>query len=65
MKRAQMKENSIAANVAKAKAEGAEAVVVSAAIEAELVAMPVEDRGNRAMWSAGQFTTHATVTSME
>jgi len=30
---------------AKAKAEGAEAVVVSAAIEAELVAMPVEDRG--------------------
>ncbi|HAN90025.1 redox-regulated ATPase YchF [Erythrobacter sp. HI0019] len=30
---------------AKAKTEGAEAVVVSAAIEAELVAMPVEDRG--------------------
>lgn len=30
---------------AKAEAEGAEAVVVSAAIEAELVAMPVEDRG--------------------
>jgi len=30
---------------AKAKAEGAEAVMVSAAIEAELVAMPVEDRG--------------------
>ncbi|MBI1401608.1 MAG: redox-regulated ATPase YchF [Porphyrobacter sp.] len=29
----------------KAAAEGAEAVVVSAAIEAELVAMPVEDRG--------------------
>ncbi|UYH55759.1 redox-regulated ATPase YchF [Qipengyuania sp. SS22] len=29
---------------AKAKAEGAEAVVVSAAIEAELVAMPAEDR---------------------
>ncbi|MEC8838015.1 MAG: redox-regulated ATPase YchF [Pseudomonadota bacterium] len=29
---------------AKASAEGAEAVVVSAAIEAELVAMPVEDR---------------------
>tara|TARA_R100001086_G_scaffold38125_2_gene16941 strand:- start:2676 stop:3776 length:1101 start_codon:yes stop_codon:yes gene_type:complete len=30
---------------AKAETEGAEAVVVSAAIEAELVAMPVEDRG--------------------
>ena len=30
---------------AKAKAEGAQAVVVSAAIEAELVAMPVEERG--------------------
>jgi GTP-binding protein YchF len=30
---------------AKAKAEGAQAVIVSAAIEAELVAMPVEDRG--------------------
>ena len=30
---------------AKAAAEGAEAVVVSAAIEAELVAMPAEDRG--------------------
>ena len=30
---------------AKAKTEGAEAVVVSAAIEAELVTMPVEDRG--------------------
>tara|TARA_R100000093_G_scaffold54330_1_gene28075 strand:+ start:489 stop:1589 length:1101 start_codon:yes stop_codon:yes gene_type:complete len=30
---------------AKTKTEGAEAVVVSAAIEAELVAMPVEDRG--------------------
>ena len=30
---------------AKARTEGAEAVVVSAAIEAELVAMPVEDRG--------------------
>ncbi|MEE8230883.1 MAG: redox-regulated ATPase YchF [Qipengyuania citrea] len=30
---------------AQAKTEGAEAVVVSAAIEAELVAMPVEDRG--------------------
>ena len=30
---------------AKAAAEGAQAVVVSAAIEAELVAMPVEDRG--------------------
>ena len=29
----------------KAKAEGAEAVVVSAAIEAEIVTMPVEDRG--------------------
>ena len=29
---------------AKAKAEGAQAVIVSAAIEAELVAMPVEDR---------------------
>ncbi|WP_324260309.1 redox-regulated ATPase YchF [Altererythrobacter sp. H2] len=30
---------------AKAQAEGAEAVVVSAAIESELVTMPVEDRG--------------------
>jgi ribosome-binding ATPase len=30
---------------AKAKAEGAEAVVVSAAIEADIVAMPLEDRG--------------------
>ena len=30
---------------AKAKAEGAEAVVVSAAIEADIVTMPVEDRG--------------------
>jgi hypothetical protein len=34
-----------AAVFAKAAAEGAEAVVVSAAIEAELVAMPEEDRG--------------------
>jgi GTP-binding protein YchF len=30
---------------AKAKSEGAQAVIVSAAIESELVAMPVEDRG--------------------
>ncbi len=38
--------NELSAKVfAKAAAEGAEAVVVSAAIEAELVAMPVEDRG--------------------
>jgi GTP-binding protein YchF len=38
--------NDLSAKVfAKAAAEGAEAVVVSAAIEAELVAMPVEDRG--------------------
>jgi ribosome-binding ATPase len=38
--------NALSAKVfAKAAAEGAEAVVVSAAIEAELVAMPVEDRG--------------------
>jgi GTP-binding protein YchF len=38
--------NDLAAKVfAKAAAEGAEAVVVSAAIEAELVGMPVEDRG--------------------
>ena len=37
--------NDLSAKVfAKAAAEGAEAVVVSAAIEAELVAMPVEDR---------------------
>lgn len=37
--------NELSAKVfAKAAAEGAEAVVVSAAIEAELVAMPVEDR---------------------
>ncbi|WP_370188358.1 redox-regulated ATPase YchF [Qipengyuania sp.] len=37
--------NSLSEQVfAKAAAEGAEAVVVSAAIEAELVAMPVEDR---------------------
>jgi GTP-binding protein YchF len=40
------KGNELSAKVfAKAAAEGAEAVVVSAAIEAELVAMPVEDRG--------------------
>ena len=38
--------NDLTAKVfAKAAAEGAEAVVVSAAIEAELVAMPMEDRG--------------------
>jgi hypothetical protein len=38
--------NDLSAKVfAKAAAEGAEAVVVSAAIEAELVAMPAEDRG--------------------
>ncbi len=38
--------NELSAKVfAKAAAEGAEAVVVSAAIEAVLVAMPVEDRG--------------------
>ncbi len=38
--------NALSAKVfEKAAAEGAEAVVVSAAIEAELVAMPVEDRG--------------------
>jgi GTP-binding protein YchF len=38
--------NALSQNVfAKAAAEGAEAVVVSAAIEAELVAMPEEDRG--------------------
>lgn len=38
--------NELSAKVfAKAAAEGAEAVVVSAAIEAELVAMPLEDRG--------------------
>ena len=38
--------NELSAKVfAKAAAEGAEAVVVSAAIEAELVAMPAEDRG--------------------
>ena len=38
--------NALSAKVfAKAAAEGAEAVVVSAAIEAELVAMPEEDRG--------------------
>lgn len=38
--------NDLSAKVfAKAAAEGAEAVVVSAAIEAELVAMPEEDRG--------------------
>ena len=37
--------NALSAQVfAKAKAEGAEAVVVSAAIESELVAMPAEDR---------------------
>ncbi|MFN4019109.1 MAG: redox-regulated ATPase YchF [Erythrobacter sp.] len=37
--------NELSAKVfAKAAAEGAEAVVVSAAIEAELVAMPIEDR---------------------
>lgn len=37
--------NDLSARVfAKAKAEGAEAVVVSAAIEAEIAAMPVEDR---------------------
>ena len=38
--------NELSAKVfAKATAEGAEAVVVSAAIEADLVTMPVEDRG--------------------
>jgi GTP-binding protein YchF len=38
--------NDLSAKVfAKAAAEGAQAVVVSAAIEAELVTMPVEDRG--------------------
>ena len=38
--------NELSAKVfAKAEAEGAQAVVVSAAIEAELVAMPMEDRG--------------------
>jgi GTP-binding protein YchF len=38
--------NALSAQVfAKAKSEGAEAVVVSAAIESELVTMPVEDRG--------------------
>jgi GTP-binding protein YchF len=38
--------NELSAKVfAKAAAEGAEAVVVSAAIEADLVTMPVEDRG--------------------
>jgi GTP-binding protein YchF len=38
--------NDLSAKVfTKAAAEGAEAVVVSAAIEAELVAMPMEDRG--------------------
>ncbi|MFM7405021.1 MAG: DUF933 domain-containing protein, partial [Erythrobacter sp.] len=38
--------NALSAKVfAKAAAEGAEAVVVSAAIEAELVAMPAQDRG--------------------
>ena len=38
--------NDLSAKVfAKAAAEGAEAVVVSAAIEAELVGMPLEDRG--------------------
>ena len=38
--------NALSAKVfEKAAAEGAEAVVVSAAIEAELVALPVEDRG--------------------
>jgi ribosome-binding ATPase len=38
--------NALSATVfEKAAAEGAEAVVVSAAIEAELVAMPLEDRG--------------------
>lgn len=38
--------NDLSAKVfAKAAAEGAQAVVVSAAIEAELVAMPAEDRG--------------------
>ena len=38
--------NALSAKVfAKAAAEGAEAVVVSAAIEADLVTMPVEDRG--------------------
>ncbi len=38
--------NELSAKVfAKAAAEGAQAVVVSAAIEAELVAMPLEDRG--------------------
>ncbi len=38
--------NDLSAKVfAKAAAEGAEAVVVSAAIEADLVTMPVEDRG--------------------
>ena len=38
--------NALSARVfEKAKSEGAEAVVVSAAIEAEIVTMPVEDRG--------------------
>jgi GTP-binding protein YchF len=38
--------NALTAQVfAKAQAEGAEAVVVSAAIESELVSMPVEERG--------------------
>ncbi|KQN01579.1 MULTISPECIES: redox-regulated ATPase YchF [Sphingomonas] len=38
--------NALSARVfAKAKAEGAEAVVVSAAIEAEIATMPAEDRG--------------------
>jgi GTP-binding protein YchF len=38
--------NALSARViGKARAEGAEAVVVSAAIEAEIVTMPVEDRG--------------------
>jgi GTP-binding protein YchF len=40
------KGNELSARVfAKAKSEGAEAVVVSAAIEAEIVTMPAEDRG--------------------
>ena len=39
--------NALSARVfEKAKAEGAEAVVVSAAIEAEIATMPVEDRGD-------------------
>src|SRR5690606_3940581 len=38
--------NALSAKVfERAKAEGAQAVVVSAAIEADLVTMPVEDRG--------------------